>query len=176
MARWRTGGTLREIARKYGLALSSLHRHLSEHIPAQLRRSEDARRDLSAEELNAIRQGEREAAIGSRKGTDRLINLLDGALFMNRGKGKHAGFSKELAELLLTAKRTCASERHAVREWVELEEKLAGELVDRVEVGGDPEAIMRLFSELMKLVPKARVKEAVALARREGFLDERKAV
>jgi hypothetical protein len=51
--RWRTRDGFRNIAKRYGLHPSSMYRHFGEHLPAELRESERARRELSADNLVA---------------------------------------------------------------------------------------------------------------------------
>lgn len=53
VAKWRSKGTFRNIAKRWGVTLPSLYRHFCTHLPAELWRSEEARRELSAETLMA---------------------------------------------------------------------------------------------------------------------------
>ena len=49
--KWRTKGSFRDIARRFDLHRSSVYRHFCEHLPAELWRSEEARRELNADNL-----------------------------------------------------------------------------------------------------------------------------
>ena len=53
VAKWRSRDGFRKIAKRWGVSLPSLYRHFCTHLPAELWRSEQARRELSAETLMA---------------------------------------------------------------------------------------------------------------------------
>jgi len=51
VGKWRSKGSFRNIAQRYGLHFSSVYRHFCEHIPPQLWQQESTRRRLGSENL-----------------------------------------------------------------------------------------------------------------------------